>query len=214
VNGREVFRVVYSDLRRDYRDRAEREAKKPAARRRSRRELITHAYGRVYSKHQERLGHYFRYLYNTLLLLESAEKDAEKDGGSASGDAERFIKLLRALLSDQELLVLFYNVTVSASGQNFTRLAIDHVLFDNMPARLLEDEHADYIDERAFGALSYSSRRAALRRDSAPGEADETPSETDKQPSPPTEAVEARSVSGTEPQIKSPAKPPAKRRRT
>lgn len=159
VHGREVFRVIYSDLRRDFRERLKRNRLRPRAARRPRLELITSAYRTVYGDHQEKLGHYFRYLYNTLLLLEEAAA-AENP---PTGEAERFIKILRALLSDQELLVLYYNVTVSEQGQNFRQLAIDHQLFDNMPARLLEDVHATYLDAKALGPVPYKVRREALR---------------------------------------------------
>lgn len=157
VQGREVFRVIYSKLRRDFRARSKQKANPPI----TNRKLIENSYGRVYSEYQEVLGHYFRYLYNTIKTLE----ESENFDNANSGDSEKFIKLLRAVLSDQELLVLYYNVTVSAPGASFAQIAIDHELFDNMPARLLEDEHASFIDAKAFGPVSYETKRAAFRRE-------------------------------------------------
>jgi len=145
MQGREVFRVIYSDLRRIHRD-----AQKKNNGRLLERELIQRSYGKSYRSHQETLGHYFRYLYNTIHLLQRSE------------DHETYIKLLRAILSDQELLVLFYNVVASAPGENFRPLAVAHELFDNMPAQLLEDEHASYLESKAFGPIGYEVRRAKL----------------------------------------------------
>lgn len=143
VHGREIFRVIYSDLRRDFRKRQERRSRRTGLRTGGGREMITRSYAAVYRAHQQRLGHYFRYLYNTLLIVETLP------------DSKRYIKLLRALLSDQELLVLYYNVTVSPPGENFIPLAVKHVLFDNMPPHLLEPEHATYLPRAAFGRQSY-----------------------------------------------------------
>ena len=145
VHGREVFRVIYSNLRRTHRDLQQRNKGRHAER-----DLIQRSYGKTYRDHQEILGHYFRYLYNTLRLLENSE------------DYEIYIKLLRAVLSDQELLVLYYNASASAPGENFHPLAVRHQIFDNMPAQLLEDEHATYIDAQAFGPISYQNRRRQL----------------------------------------------------
>ena len=62
------------------------------------------------------------------------------------------MKLLRSQLSDQELLLLFYNC-ISEQGKKFKVLAEKFALFDNMPAyMLLDDSHHKLVSKEAFGS--------------------------------------------------------------
>ncbi|WP_180802935.1 putative phage abortive infection protein, partial [Vibrio parahaemolyticus] len=93
-----------------------------------------------WSVHDSELGHYFRFLYNIIKFLDESEHDAEL-----------YIKLLRAQLSDQELLILFYN-SLTTQGQSFKKYIYKYHLLDNMPcAQLLKLEHQQYLEPKAFG---------------------------------------------------------------
>lgn len=144
--GRSAFQVIYSKIRKIYRDKRKRFPNAGGER------ALVYAYGTVYREHQYELGHYMRFLYNAIYLL--------KD----NAESERFIKLLRAQISNQELLVLFYNCTASEFGKNFKILAEEYEFFNNMPPHLLDDSHASLIDDRAFGDGGY----AKLKRDAGP----------------------------------------------
>lgn len=146
VHGRAAFRVIYSALRRLYRDKGRRFSSSGDER------VLGYAYERTYLTYQYELAHYFRSLYNTILLLEEG------------AEAERYIKLLRAQLSQQELLVLFYNCAISPHGLRFRALAERHQLFDNMPPHLLEEEHAALLPDGVFGPGGYTAIVAARNR--------------------------------------------------
>lgn len=144
--GRAAFQVIYSKIRRIYREKRKRFPNAGAE------HALVYAYGTVYREHQYELGHYMRFLYNSIYIL--------KD----NVESERFIKLLRAQISNQELLVLFYNCTASEFGKNFKVLAEEYEFFNNMPPHLLDDSHALLIADRAFGEGGY----AQIKRDAGP----------------------------------------------
>ena len=98
------------------------------------------AYQEFWSRYQSDLGHYFRFLFNVIRFI---QKDSLGD--------DFYIKLLRSQLSDQELLLLFYNC-LSTQGRKFKTFAEEFALFDNMPiGLLLNPDHANRFDNRAYG---------------------------------------------------------------
>ena len=101
--------------------------------------VLDHTYKTFWKDHQTELGHYYRYLYNVIRFVANSEYS---DGP--------YIKLIRAQLSDQELLMLFYNCT-SVYGGNFKKYISDFALLDNMPKiRLLRKDHEDLIDVSSY----------------------------------------------------------------
>ncbi|MDX9744186.1 MAG: putative phage abortive infection protein, partial [Arcobacteraceae bacterium] len=81
-----------------------------------------------------------RYLYN---IVRFVSESGYKDGP--------YMRLIRAQLSDQELLLLFYN-SISEHGNNFRTYIEDFALLDNMPQiRLLNKEHAVLLKKSAYG---------------------------------------------------------------
>lgn len=139
VTGRGAFRTIYSAMRRVYRDKKKQYKNTNDSR------VLAHSYETVYRKYQYELGHYFRSLYNTIILLE--------DGPSS----EKYIKLLRAQLSNQELLILFYNCAISPHGERFKALAERHEIFNNLPPYLLETSHAKLLPDAVFGTGGYAA---------------------------------------------------------
>lgn len=139
ITGRHAFTVMYSNMRRTYREKRKKFPKAPEGR------ALLLAYETVYREEHHQLPHYFRFLYNSIKMIEEGPH------------ADRYIKVLRAGISNQELLILFYNCSVSPHGTKFRELAERYALFDNMSPRLLEPFHATMIDERAFGPGGYGA---------------------------------------------------------
>lgn len=102
-------------------------------------DAIELAYSAFWIEWQQDLGHYFRYLYNVVRFVDRAQDDI------------RYMKLLRAQLSDYELLMLFYNAQAEM-GENFRQYIEKYALFDNLPRKLLfHDEHFCFYTRAAWG---------------------------------------------------------------
>lgn len=101
---------------------------------------LKEAYKEFWMLYQLDLGHYFRFLYNILRFI--------KESGYSEG---LYIRLVRAQLSNQELLIIFYNCIVSEDGGRFKTLAEEFALFDNMPRDgVLHPSHLGFISDSAF----------------------------------------------------------------
>lgn len=104
---------------------------------------IQAVYGKFWPQHQHHLGHYFRYLYRIFKFINDRNP---KDKILYSGIA-------RAQLSDQELLLLYYNCLTSLGDNRFKPLAEEFALFDNLPPELLfSKDHKDLYAPSAWGA--------------------------------------------------------------
>jgi hypothetical protein len=104
------------------------------------REKAVDFYRHFYDDHQTDLGHYFRVLYNIFKYIE----ESEFSGGV-------YPKILRAQLSNQELVILFYNCLTDA-GANFAELAVRFEIFDNLDTgTLLDPSHVAFLPPKAFG---------------------------------------------------------------
>lgn len=92
---------------------------------------------------QLNLGHYFRFLYNIFRYIsESSVSEKEKF---------EYAKIVRAQISNYELLLLFYNV-MHVDGIKFQKYVVKYQLFDNLPIdMLLNPCHALLFDVDAFG---------------------------------------------------------------
>lgn len=130
TTGRDCFNTFYNRLRSKY-DKYKGNGDQ---------EALETAYLLFWQRHQGELGHYFRFLYRAFKILNENEA------------AENYhVKLLRSQLSDQELLLLFYNC-ISLHGSKFKALAEKFALFDNMPLELLFNaEHTKLMNQSAFG---------------------------------------------------------------
>lgn len=141
TSGRDCFRVFYTRFTKIYRRAIGSEETK-----------LDYTYSQFWKTHQSELGHYFRYLYRAFTVLSESEHTEEYH-----------IKLLRSQLSNQELVLLFYNC-VSINGSNFIPLAVKFELFDNMPAyMLLEKDHHRMIPSEAFGGNSMQKPKKQIK---------------------------------------------------
>ncbi len=98
--------------------------------------IIEDAYSDFYGPHRQDLGHYFRFLFNTIRYID--DQSQRKDLGIPRAEFEKYMKILRAQLSDQELVLLFYNC-LHGRGKDFAKYAKQFELFDNLPRELLFD---------------------------------------------------------------------------
>lgn len=135
TSGRDCFNVFYTRFNKEYRKHVEQ-----GKGRYTEQQYIELAYQIFWKNHQTELGHYYRYLYNIVRFVE----EEGFEGGP-------YLRLIRAQISDQELLLLFYNC-VTKNGGNFTRLVEKYALLDNMPKiRILNEEHLSLLDSTAYG---------------------------------------------------------------
>lgn len=112
---------------------------------------IIDAYNYLYEKHASDLGHYFRVLFNIFNFI----KKSDYSGLSDQSANRIYAKILRAQLSDQELLILYYNC-LSDHGVKFKQLAIEFELFDNLNVgNLIREDHVKLMDRKAFGNNVY-----------------------------------------------------------
>lgn len=153
TRGRDCFSVFYTRLNKIYRENQEK-----AAGKHSNDEVAKLSYRLFWKDHQTELGHYFRYLYNVVRFI----KEAKLVEGP-------YLRLVRAQLSDQELLLLFYNC-ISDFGGNFTPLVEEFGLLDNMPRiRLLDKSHEHLLKPTAYGLANAPEPLNAADRPSAAG---------------------------------------------
>lgn len=133
--GRDCFNAFYTRLNKIYR-----ENKSNASGKYDESSIIKLSYDQFWKSHQTELRHYYRYLYNIVRFV--------KETNFVDGP---YIRLIRAQLSDQELLLLFYNC-ISKNGGNFTKLVEEFSLLDNLPKiRLLDKSHEAMLKSIAFG---------------------------------------------------------------
>lgn len=108
--------------------------------------FMGNCFDEFYKDRQQDLAHYFRVLYNTYKFIDSANINKE--------DKKILANILRAQLSNYELLMLFYNC-FGKHGAKFKDIAIKYEIFDNLPIeKLIIDEHKFLIDKKAFGEQS------------------------------------------------------------
>lgn len=138
TRGRDAFNVFYTRLTKTYRSRVEVNSDKGQGY--TTLETAQLSYFLFWKDAKTELGHYFRFLFNFFRFIERSEINDPF-----------YPKLLRSQLSDQELLILFYN-NISEQGQPFQHYAELYELFDNLPVeRLLAKSHAEFVSEKAFG---------------------------------------------------------------
>ncbi|UWQ95686.1 putative phage abortive infection protein [Rhodobacteraceae bacterium M385] len=135
TSGRDCFNTFYTKLSRTY--------KKHQAKNSSWSDEYTleFSYKSFWRDQQLELGHYFRFLFNFMRFVDESPHCQSHHR-----------KILRSLLSNQELLIIFYNC-ISDEGRNFTIYAKRFELFDNLPTeRLLKFEHTKFLPSEVYGS--------------------------------------------------------------
>ncbi|MGV3555235.1 MAG: putative phage abortive infection protein [Croceibacterium sp.] len=142
--GRDCFSVFYTRLTKIYREIEG----KPNV---SKTDRIERSYTDFWRDHQLELGHYYRFLYRFVLFT---DREFSQD--------DFYMGLLRAQLSDQELLMLFYNAQ-TRHGRAFKPLIEKWALLDNMPRiRLLEHDHEGLFKPPAYDSEAAREYRREL----------------------------------------------------
>jgi hypothetical protein len=105
-------------------------------------ERLQAAYDQFWELRQQDLAHYYRYLYNVLRFVYEYK---------GIDDKLRYVKLLRAQLSDFELALLYYNA-LNKNGVNYWIYIHEYQIFDNLPLGVLIDpSHKALFSDRSFG---------------------------------------------------------------
>lgn len=108
-------------------------------------ECINEAYEQFFSAYQSHIGHCIRHLYNIFKFVDESELIEE-------GSKKRYADLIRALLSDDELKVLFY-VCLSKREADFKPLVEKYAVFEDIDfTELLNDKHRILYEKSAFGS--------------------------------------------------------------
>ncbi|MDF9619535.1 putative phage abortive infection protein [Pseudomonas entomophila] len=114
-------------------------------------ERAVKAYGSIMVENKGDLGLYYRSLYSIFRFVESSDYS----------DKKGFPLVVRSLLSDYELVMLYYNC-LTGDGEKFKRFAVAHALFDNLDVTLLAaEEHVVFMEKAAYGDNSTALQLAA-----------------------------------------------------
>jgi hypothetical protein len=136
TTGRDCFIDYYDDFRESYKTELEATPSGDPA------EIIVRSYSRFFVEHQSDVGHYFRMLYNILKFVAQSDV-AEK---------RFYTNLLRAQLSSQELLLLFYNCLSVYGRQKAKPLVEEFSMLEGMPQdRLIGPRHVQLYSPQAYG---------------------------------------------------------------
>ncbi len=128
INGRDVFRYRYNQM---FEDLIENNSK------------YTEIYLIHYAKAQTDFGHYFRNLYRMIKIVD--ETDFFYDIKKVSEDEifkikYKYTSIIRAQISDYELLWLFYNCLSENGIEKFKIFIEQYALLKNIPLGLLPDQ--------------------------------------------------------------------------
>lgn len=103
-------------------------------------DLVVQSYDEFFNKYQTDLGHYYRTLYHFYKFVKN----------SSTNDINRYTSIIRAQLSNDELVLLFYN-GITDYGEKFKPLIEDFHVFKNLNLEsLLNKEHKPYYSESAY----------------------------------------------------------------
>ncbi len=103
---------------------------------------IDNSFESFFEKYQETLGNYFRNLYNIFKFIDNSDIPFE--------NKQLYTRLIRAQLSNYELLLLFYNC-LSKNGEKFKVYANRYNLFNNLnQSKLLDKTHIELYERKAF----------------------------------------------------------------
>lgn len=127
VRGRDCFRTFRARLFRRYGE--------PLKLGKSEAEAIHLGYAAFWKRHNQELGHYFRYLFNICRFVHQANIPTLPGEMTKPSVKYRYMRILRAQLSDYELLLLFYNMH-GEHGEDFKTYSAEYHLLDNMPPNL------------------------------------------------------------------------------
>jgi hypothetical protein len=102
--------------------------------------IIKESFKTFFTEFQEDIGHYYRNLFNLALYVDKSKLNAKKF----------YCNLIRSLLSNYELVLLFY-YCLSDYGAKMKILTEKYSLFVQLPENeLLDKRHMNLFDKKAF----------------------------------------------------------------
>jgi len=103
--------------------------------------VIAIFWNQMHTSFNVQLSRYYRNLYGIIRLVDESE----------IADKSLYVRILRAQLSDWELLLIFYNCVASPRATKLARLSEKYRLFDNLPQQFLLDPlHMGLLSSSAF----------------------------------------------------------------
>ena len=120
------------------------------------------AYASIYLEHYEKaqtdFGHYFRNLYRMIKMVHlndffyDIESVSEKDKFEIK---YKYISIIRAQLSNHELIWIFYNCITENGYEKFKPLIEEYSLFKNIPKKLVAfPNHISLYEGRAYSPIT------------------------------------------------------------
>ncbi|AKQ40915.2 Abortive phage resistance protein abiP [Aurantiacibacter atlanticus] len=98
---------------------------------------------KTYEKYQNDLGHYFRFLYHLVRYVDR----------SATDEKHFYIQILRATLSESELILIAVNCCYGEGRDKFKKLVEDHALLHNLSEKAQREfDLGKMMGSGAFGA--------------------------------------------------------------
>ncbi|MCU0440743.1 MAG: putative phage abortive infection protein [Raineya sp.] len=106
--------------------------------------FLNEVYLEFYEDHQSDLGHYFRNLYHLFKFIKLSKIDVS--------EKQRYASLVRAQLSNDELILIFYNCLSDNGWEKFKPLVEEFHLMKNLNASTLieENAHLQMYDTKAY----------------------------------------------------------------
>lgn len=141
IKGRDCFSIFRTRLNTNYTP-----TKDPTSTEET--ENIHLMYDAFWHQNQQDLGHYFRYLYTIFKFIKNSD----------IYDKKLYSNIVRAQLSDMELVLIFYNCLYKLGYEKFKPLVEEFSIFDNLPLNLLlRPEHKEFYKSDAFGIVATTS---------------------------------------------------------
>lgn len=122
------------------------------------RQQIAVQYRNFWVRRRQDLGHYFRFLYNFIRYVD--QSDLPQLMSDTEAPKIKYMRLLRAQLSDYELVLIFYN-SFGDHGQKFNTYVGRYNLLDNLQPELVKITDAIEFRE-GLGSLGPLPMRPAL----------------------------------------------------
>ena len=107
-------------------------------------EKCNNAYQIVFNDYGNLLGHYYRNLYRIFKKIDETKL--------SDFDHDHYAKLVRAQLSEYEILLMFYNCLWVGDDDKFKKLIEKYQLLQGIKhSKLLERRHKDLYNENSYG---------------------------------------------------------------
>jgi len=135
TTGRDCFLVFEKRIRERFKEVENRQSDQPI------KEKTNEAYKIFWERNQHNLGHYFRNLEIIIKFIKS----------NNISEKALYVDIVKAQLSDQELLILFYYCLYGNGKDSFKLLAEEFSLFENLATNhLLDLSLVDFFSPSAF----------------------------------------------------------------